>query len=483
MGVYGDLIGYENLEIVSPYALQQLSEMKIVRRLNCHTTLYYSGIIPETQKDSAIQAATSKDAITVNLKKNSGAVEALFKGVAVNIGVKVVRGIYYLKVEGVSHSNALDVKLRDRSFQNKDLKYTAFLNQVMSSYSGGSIKDKGSNGETLDKLVLQKDETDWQLLRRQASCFNTFLVPCDVADQPKLWFGLPDEDDGAVELPDALPYQIGKNLERYAELSENYLSSLRDTDFIFYIVTTGQYYPLGSTVKFNGVKLIVAQSTAELKSGNLLYEYLLCPADSLKQKPIYNRQIIGASLKGKVIDTSKDQVRVHLEIDQKQDKNTAWWFPYASFYTAEGNSGWYCMPQVGDYLQIYFPTCKEEEAIAINSVRNDKESSQKTQDPKVKYLGTNHGKELMLGGGELSLTAKNQKEGKIQIKLNDNEGIEIRSDNEIYLTARKNLSFDLAQKAIIKAKEEVQLVCGETSIDMDGVTHFKGVEVTLEPQK
>jgi hypothetical protein len=89
----------------------------------------------------------------------------------------------------------------------------------------------------------------------------------------------------------------------------------------------------------------------------------------------------------------------------------------------------------------------------------------------------------MLGGGELSLTAKNQKEGKIQIKLNDNEGIEIRSDNEIYLTARKNLSFDLAQKAIIKAKEEVQLVCGETSIDMDGVTHFKGVEVTLEPQK
>jgi hypothetical protein len=483
MGVYGDLIGYESLEIVSPYALQQLSEIKIVRRLNCHTALYYTGIIPETQKDSYIFAATAKDAITVNRKGRSGAVEPLFKGVVVAIGVKAVRGIYYLEVEARSHTAELDVKLRDRSFQNKDLKYTEFLKQILSSYSGGSIKDKASNGGTLTKLIVQKEETDWQLLKRQASRFNTFLVPYDLADQPKLWFGLPDEDDGDAELSDDLPYQVGKNLDDYAELSENYLLELRDTDCTYYVVTTGQYYPLGSMVKFKGANLIVTQSIAELQNGSLLYEYLLCPSDGLKQKPLYNQQITGASLKGKVIDTNKDQVRVHLEIDRNQDKNTAWWFPYASFYTAEGNSGWYCMPQLGDYLQIYFPTCREEEAIATNSVRQDKESCQKTQDPSVKYLGTNHGKELMLAGGELSLTAKNQKEGKIQIKLNDNEGIEIRSDNELYLTARKNLIFDLEQKATIKAKEEVQVVCGDSSLDMDGITHFKGVEVAIDPQK
>jgi hypothetical protein len=54
----------------------------------------------------------------------------------------------------------------------------------------------------------------------------------------------------------------------------------------------------------------------------------------------------------------------------------------------------------------------------------------------LKYFGTNQGKELMLAGGELSLTAKNQKEGKIQIRLIENEGIEIRSDNELDLIAR-----------------------------------------------
>jgi hypothetical protein len=483
MSIYGNLTGYENLEIGSHYPIQQLTELKMVRRLNCHTVLYYTGIIPETQKDSYIQAATTKDVITVNRKDSSGKVEPLFKGHIVNIGVKMVRDIYYLEVEGVSHTAGLDVKLRDRSFQNKDLKYTEFLNQILSPYSGGSIKDKASNGKTLAKLVVQKDETDWQLLKRQASQFNTVLVPYDLADQPKLWFGLPDEDDGDAELSDDLPYQVGKNLAEYMDLSENYLKSLNDTNFTYYVVTTGQYYSLGSTVKFKGADLIVVQSIAELKSGSLLYEYLLCPPDGLKQKPIYNQQIVGASIKGKVIDTNKDQVRVHLEIDQNQDKNTAWWFPYASFYTAEGNSGWYCMPQLGDYLQIYFPTCREEEAIATNSVRKDKGSCSKIQEPNVKYFGTNHDKELMLAGGELSLIAKNQNEGQIQIKLNDDNGIEIRSDNEIYLAARKNLTFDLDRRASIKAKEEVQLICGESSVHMDGVTHFKGIEVTIEPQK
>jgi hypothetical protein len=482
MGVYGDLSGYENLEIVSPYNLQQLRELKITRRINCHTRLFYSGIIPEAQKDSYIRMATATDTITVNHKDSLGRLRPLFKGFTVNIGVKVVHGVYYLEVDGVSHTAVLDVKLRNRSFQNQDQKFPAWLNQIMSAYPGGSIKDQVSNGERVAQLILQKDETDWQLLLRRASLFNTFLVPYDLADQAKLWFGLPDEDQ-ETELPDDLPYKIGKNLADYAEFSENYLQSLTDTDFTYYIVGTGRYYPLGSAVKFQGTKLIVAQSLAELKSGSLFYEYLLCPAAGLKQKPIYNRQIIGASLRGKVIDVNKDRVRVHLEIDAKQDQDTAWWFPYASFYTAEGNSGWYCMPQSGDYLQIYFPSGREEEAIATNSVRKEKESCQKTQDPNVKYFGTNHGKELMLAGGELSLSVKNQKEGKIQVKLNEDEGIEIRSDNEIYLTARKDLIFDLDHKATIKAKEELQVVCGESSINMDGITHFKGVEVTIEPQK
>lgn len=483
MSIYGDLLGYESIEIVSPYALQQLSELKIIRRINSHTVLRYTGIIPETQMDRYIQAATTKDRIEVNQKDISGTVKPLFKGLTADLGVKTVHGVYYLEVEAYSHSFELDVKLRNRSFQNSELKYSDLLNQIIAAYPDGQIKDQAGNGATLAQFTLQHQETDWQFLKRLASRFNAFLIPDDLAGKPQLYFGLASNGAAETVLSDDLPYRIGKDLVGYAEVSQNYLPSINDSDFTYYSVETGQYYPLGTTVKFKGRQLVVAESIAELKKGSLFYEYHLCPIGGLKQKPLFNRQIVGASLQGKVIETAKNNVRVHLEVDQQQDKNTAWWFPYSSFYTAEGNSGWYCMPQPGDYVQVYFPTVREEEAIATNSVRKDKESCQKTQDPGVKYWGTSHGKELMLGGNELTLTAKNSKAGQIRIKLNDDEGIEIRSDNEIYLAARQNLSFELDQKATIKAKEELQLICGESSIDMDGVTHLRGVEVSLEPQK
>jgi hypothetical protein len=415
-------------------------------------------------------------------KTGAGKKESLFMGLTANIGIKVVRDIYYLEVEGVSHTEKLDIKLRDRSFQDKDMKYSQLLKEVISAYPGGDIQDNISKGKTLSQFTLQRNETDWQFLMRLASRFNTVLIPDDLVDKPRLSFGLPEGKGSDAILPDGLPYRIGKSLSDYSDLSANYLESITETDFTFFVVETGQYYPLGFKVKFRDIRLVVAQFTAEMKSGNFLYEYLLFPTSGLKQKPILNRQITGAALEGKVIDTAKDTVRVHLDIDKNQEKSKAWWFPYSSFYTAEGNSGFYCMPQQGD-VQVYFPTGREEEGFVMNSVRKDKQSCAKIQNPDVKYFGTNHGKELMMSGGELSLTAKNTKEGKIQIKLNDDDGIEIRSDNEISLSARKDMVFDLDQKVSIKAKDEVQLVCGDSSIDMDGVTHFKGVSVILEPRK
>jgi hypothetical protein len=483
MGLPGELTGYEDIEVRSPYGIQQLTELKIVRQLNRHTTLYYTGIIPEAQKDLYIQTAASKDCLTVLQKNEAGKKEPLFMGLTANIGVRVVRDIYYLEVEGVSYTEKLDIKLKDRSFQDKDMKYSELLKEVISAYPGGDIQDNVSKGTALSQFTLQYNETDWQFLMRLAARFNTVLIPNDLVNKPDLNFGLPEGKDGEAVLPGDMPYRIGKNLSGYVELSENYLQSITETDFTYFTVETGQYYPLGSKVKFRDIKLVVAQSTAEIKGGNLLYEYLLCPVSGLKQKPILNRQIVGAALEGKVIDTEKDAVRVHLDIDKNQEKSKAWWFPYSTFYTAEGNSGFYCMPQQGDHVQVYFPTGRAEEGVAINSVRKDKQSHAKTQNPDVKYFGTNQGKELMMSGGELSLTAKNQKEGKIQIKLNDDEGIEIRSDNEINLTARKDLFFDLEQRVSIKAKNEVQLICGSSSVDMDGATHLKGVSVTLEPRK
>ncbi|HEX2953976.1 MAG TPA: hypothetical protein VHR47_08330 [Bacillota bacterium] len=482
MGIYGDLLGYESIEVVSPYTILELHELQIVRRINSHTTLYYTAIIPEDSSDRYIQAATAQDRIVVGRKDGLESVEPIFMGLTTDIAVKAVQGVYFLEVQGVSHSYELDIKLKQRSFQDQTMKYKDLLQQIMTGYPGGDITDHASQSRALEKFIYQGNETDWQFLKRMASRFHTFLIPYDLADQPKLQFGLPEDNGEAAVISDNIPYRIGKNLADYWELSENYLDNLMDSDFTYYLVETGHYYPLGARVTFKQVKFVVAQSTAMLKNGSLLYEYLLCPESGLKQKPRLNWQIVGSSLEGKVIATAKDQVKVHLDIDAKQAKETAWWFPYATFYTAEGNSGFYCMPQLDDHVKVYFPTAREEEGVAVNSIRKNKDG-RTTQNPTIKYLGTNQGKTLKLADEELSVTARNKQGERLQIRMKDDTGIEIRSDHEIDITARKNLSIDVGKSASFKAKEEVQMVCGRSSIDMDGITHFKGAVVRIEPKK
>ncbi|WP_418789163.1 phage baseplate assembly protein V [Paenibacillus agilis] len=70
-----------------------------------------------------------------------------------------------------------------------------------------------------------------------------------------------------------------------------------------------------------------------------------------------------------MLDVAKDTVKVHLEVDKQQSVVEASWFSYASLYTAEGNSGCYCMPEKGDSVMLYFPDGEEKNATAMSSVR------------------------------------------------------------------------------------------------------------------
>ena len=91
----------------------------------------------------------------------------------------------------------------------------------------------------------------------------------------------------------------------------------------------------------------MAQAVASLSKGEFKLSYLLLPAQGIRQNLHRNPKLSGASLSGVVLDRDKDRVRLHLEVDPEQKKEEACWFPYASAYTAEGNSGWYFMPEVG----------------------------------------------------------------------------------------------------------------------------------------
>ena len=63
MGV--DVITYNNIQL-TPYKLSSLNELKIVRKINDHGRIYFTGIVPEEEKDKYVEMTESETKIEVN---------------------------------------------------------------------------------------------------------------------------------------------------------------------------------------------------------------------------------------------------------------------------------------------------------------------------------------------------------------------------------------------------------------------------------
>lgn len=59
-------LGYENIRI-SPFKIQELKELQVIRKINQHSKLKFTGIISSEQKDSDIEAVDINTQVEVTL--------------------------------------------------------------------------------------------------------------------------------------------------------------------------------------------------------------------------------------------------------------------------------------------------------------------------------------------------------------------------------------------------------------------------------
>lgn len=463
-------IDSNNIEILGPYELDKLLYLKIVKKINEHAKIFFVGVIPKTKKDSYIKFTQPKVEVNqVDYKSNK---TKLFNGYVTNVSIEMVRDIYYLCVEGVSYTYDMDVKFKKRSFQNKDMPYTGLIDEVKAGYKGADYIDKAAHGNKLEKFIIQYNETDWEFLKRMASHFFTGLVPDATANKPKFWFGVPDGSE--VKLIDNY-YSVKKKISDYRFSSENYNPDLDEKDFTYYEVEIDKYLNIGDKVSFKGMSFNVSEVTSVMKEGVLRHECVLAPKKGLSQNLILNNKAAGISVEGKVIDIENDNIRIHLtEIDEKQSKDEAYWFPYSTFYTTEGQTGWYCMPELEDRVKLYFPTNKEEEGIVMNSIRRRVKGGDTIKNPKVKFFRTKYGKELMFTEDEIMITGKDDE---VLIRLIKDKGIEIYSKKDIRVKADEKVKIEAGKTVQISAGDGIGIKCKESLIEMDGITTIKGTQV------
>ncbi len=466
-------ITYGNINLLSPFDILHLNELRIEKENNAHARIFLTGMIPEGKKDSYIESVSSKDLLEVSQIADNSSTTVLFKGVITNIEIKAVRGIFYVIVEGVSCTYEMDIKLKKRSFQNKDMTYTEMIKEVTKDYPGSDFIDTKAKSKKLEKVVIQYNETDWEFLKRMASHFNTGLVPDTISDKPKFWFGIPEStSNGKLE---EFNFSVRKKLGNFRYLSENDTEGIDEKDFIYYEIETDKFFSIGDKVQYNDISLLVYKATYYFEDSVLRHLYMLTPEKGFSQKLKLNDKLFSAAIEGKVIEINEDNVRVHLEIDEAQKKEEAYWFSYATFYTAEGNTGWYCMPELEDCIKLYFPTNKEEEGIVINSVRRRIKGGDKIQNPDEKYFRTKFEKENKFTEKELTFSTKDEK---VLIRLNEDSGIELYSENTILIKDDNDLDIE-ADNLEIKAKDEINIECNASRINMDGTTHISGSSVKV----
>ncbi len=429
---------------VSPFAVEGIVEMKVEQSLNQHAAMYLKGIIPKENGDSGVMDTDDSTVVTVSDQDG-----VIFSGLVQDIRASFEGQVYYLEVWAVSFSIKADTDVMSRSFQDAGMNYQQ-IGDLMAGENGLSLSMEASP-LSVNNILLQYRETNWEFLKRIASHNYSVLLPS--VEEPKFYFGIPKGNQKGSLL--SYRFSVGKNIRRYRRHSGAGVD-VSSEDSLEYIVTADDsVLSIGDTVDYGGNTLFVREAQIHLADAVLTCRYVLCTENGLKAPVAYNQHITGLTLAGQVLEVNHDTVKVLLCVDESQDTAAAYAFPYITPYSAENHTGLYLMPEVEDVVNIHFPTEDESLAVALSSYRQA--DSDRTGDPNVKYLRTPHDKEIKISEDEILITAKT---GGLYIRLNQDGGIEVFSQHGILVNTLSSIDVTAAGHISLSAGTNILMNAG-----------------------
>ncbi|MDQ0497028.1 phage baseplate assembly protein gpV [Paenibacillus brasilensis] len=471
MSILTDGISYKSLRFYGPFQPQHIEQLKIKRTINDHAYLHISGLLSEEQGAACIGQNMEQEPIVIRQLDDQGqSLRRLFHGVVTSMSVQCVRGVYTFELEAASHSYQMDIKVKRRSYQDIHRTYDDLITTMIRKYQYGDAIDTVTNYAKLDTFVLQYEETDWAFLKRLASRFGSVLVPEVTAASPKVFFGMPEGKQHKVERD--VFYRVRKT---FHELDAEKLGEQRAGSYITYMIESLQYYALGDLITLpigQGKELVVVRAVTTLADGLLRTRYDLQAEQDIRYARYENDQATGISLTGTVLMVQQDFVQLQLDIDPKQDPAKACWFPVATRYVAEEHSGWYDMPEIGEQVELYLPTHREQDAYVTDSLQQQRHTNGQ---PNVKVWQHVQGSGVELSEHELTLSSS----GEFSITLHESNGITIDSLGDVQIQGG-HVKLDAGEELSLEAGTALYLKGRASSMVLDGETDTKAPVIYQE---
>ena len=352
---------YKELEIELELAgLLAVEELVLTQGLNCHAGLTLKILIEEEQRDELVTMSSDAGVTVRELEKTNG--QVVFRGKLETVSARRENGLFYLYLEAWSYTMDWDRVKKSRSFQNGALTYMEVAQRVLSGYGQSGVTDHATGGACIPEFLLQYEESDWVFLRRLASHFGTYLL-ADATDAcGKVYFGIPEISYGTVL--DRQDYTMEKDMLHYARVLEK--EGVLSQEASCWNVMVRFFLRMGETLTFNGIEAVVTAMRLHTEKGELVYSYVLARRAGIRREKEKNPGIFGMSIPATVMERSGNRIRVHFEIDPEYEASEKTkYFTYAI-----ESSSFYCMPEEGSQVHIYFPDHDEQGAVAVHAIRS-----------------------------------------------------------------------------------------------------------------
>lgn len=348
---------------VNPFAMYKIICCEIKKEPNAHGQAYLKGYLSLSEKE-CMRLLSEETDVQIEAVGENGNAKVIFVGKIRESKIKRENQMQVLELKLVSYTWLMDLEKRIRSFQAEGISYQEILDTVMGAYPGGGCILVREEKRVTEELIVQYQETDWEFVKRLASHLQTVIVPQMQTPGVRIYAGLPERSTGISCRAER--YIARKQTEDYLYKQQNQVEGLLEEDELCYVLEEQEILELGEQVDFLGVPYCVVGIESHMEGHQLWNTYLVKRQAGVRVPKGYNERIVGASMDGRITAIQEAQVKVKLSADGVEGEGR--WFPFSTVYSSPDGSGWYCMPQVGDEIRLYFPTVKEKHAYVISAV-------------------------------------------------------------------------------------------------------------------
>lgn len=444
--------------ILEPFELLDILKCTGIVGANMHGHMTVKGHIEKEKEEEYLQILVGDVWASVQLCDENGAMYPLYTGIVTEGRIEVENGLKTLEVVIKTGSFLMDIKKHSRSFQKSGYTYAEILSSLAGSYSNYSFVMEKGRGESVNKFLFQYKETDWEFAKRVAKNCNTVLYPNYVGIGEKFYFGMPiGKSRGKINLTEYICKQTEKG--------------------VIFEGTVRDVFDIGDTINFLGKNLYAISRKSEYQRGELYHTYEFAEKEKASEEPLHNDNLIGVSLEAAVTGIRGTNVTISISGDENTTATGSREFPYATVYSSVDGSGWYCMPEKGDNVRLYFPSNDENEAYVANSLHEASEDNSRRVNPNHKSIMNKQGKEILFQPDSILIT-NNQG---MSLELSDSKGISIISDKKITFESSEAIEItSIHENVDLTSSKKISLIQGDTATVLADNLVMRGNKVRLD---